>query len=284
MGLTIFRKSIRVYRQRREKMKKTLFLAGCLVAVLALAGVGFGQTAAEHILKGDEYFAVYEDQMALDEYLAAVQLEAGNYEALWKSARGIVDVSDLITGNDPESKEKRRAMYDDAVSYAKKAVAANPDDTWGHFVLSSAMGNKALLMSTKDQIDASKRIRTQIDKAIELDGTNDLAYHALGRWHRRMAEIGGAKRFFGGIIYGSIPKGSFAESEKAFLKAVELKPDYINHHIELARTYMAMGKFDLAVPEYQKTIDLPTSSSKDKDLKAEAAAEIEKANRKQKLD
>ena len=265
-------------------MKRTLLCAGGLVAVLALAGMGFAQTAAEHILKGDEYFAAFEDQQALDEYLAAVQLEPANYEALWKAARGIVDVSDLITGTDKASKEKRRTMYNDAVSYAKRAVAANPNDTWGHFIYSSAMGNKALLMSTKDQIDASKRIRAEIDKAIELDATNDLAYHALGRWHRRMAEIGGAKRFFGGLIYGSIPKGSFDEAVKAFQKAIELKPDYVNHHIELARTYMAMSKFDLAVPEYQKTIDMPMSSSKDKDLKAEAAVEIEKAKRKQKLD
>jgi tetratricopeptide (TPR) repeat protein len=265
-------------------MKRSLFFAGCVIAVLALAGIGYGQTASDHILKGDEYFAALDDQKALDEYLAAVQLEPANYEALWKAARGIVDVSDLITGTDKESKETRKKMYKDAVSYAYKAVAANREDTWGHFFLSSAMGNKALLMSTKDQIDASKKIRTEIDKAIELDGTNDLANHALGRWHRRMAEIGGAKRFFGGLIYGSIPKGTFAEAEKAFLRAIELKPDYINHHIELARTYMVMGKFDLAVPEYQKAIDLPVSTSKDKDLKAEAAVEIEKAKKKQKLD
>jgi tetratricopeptide (TPR) repeat protein len=264
-------------------MKKTLFFAVGLVAVLALAGIGFGQTAADHILKGDEYYAAYEDQKALDEYLEALKLDAWNYEALWKSARGIVDVSDLITGTDKASTEKRKKMYNDAVSYAHKAVAVNPNDTWGHFFLSSSMGNKALLMSTKDQIDASKKIRAEIDKAVELDGTNDVAFHALGRWHRRMAEIGGAKRFFGGIIYGSIPKGSMAEAEQAFLKAIEIKPEYANHHIELARTYMAMGKFDLAVPEYQKTIDLPMSSSKDKDLKAEAAVEIEKAKKKQKL-
>ncbi len=265
-------------------MKRNLSLACGLVAVLALVGTGFGQTVAEHILKGDDYFAAYDDQKALDEYLAAVQLEPGNYEALWKTARGIVDVSDLITGKDKESKEKRRKMYNDAVSYANKAVAANREDTWGHFILSSAMGNKALLMSTKDQIDASKKIRSEMDKAIELDATNDLAFHALGRWHRRMAEIGGAKRFFGGLIYGSIPKGTMAEAEKAFLKAIELKPDYINHHIELARTYMAMGKFELAVPEYQKTIDLPITASKDKDLKAEAAVEIEKAKKRQKIE
>lgn len=41
----------------------------------------------------------------------------------------------------------------------------------------------------------SKEIKTAIDKAIELDPNNDLAYHALGRWQRTMAEIGGAHAF-----------------------------------------------------------------------------------------
>jgi tetratricopeptide (TPR) repeat protein len=260
-------------------MRKTLLIAGCLVVFSVVASPCFAQTAADRLKAGDDFYAAYDDQKALDEYMAAVQLEPGNYEALWKTARGIVDLSDLITGKDEKSMEKRKTMYEDAVSYAKKAVAANPNDTWGHFFMSSTLGNKALLMGTKDQINASRQIKAEIEKAIALDVTNDLAYHALGRWQRRMAEIGGAKRFFGGIIYGSIPKGSFAEAEKAFLKAIELKPGYVNHHIELARTYVAMKKFPLAVPEYQQTIDLPISSSKDKDLKQEAAVEIEKAKK-----
>jgi tetratricopeptide (TPR) repeat protein len=263
-------------------MRNTLRIAGILMAVSALIAPCFAQTAqtaADHILAGDQFFSQFDDQKALDEYLAAVQLEPGNYEALWKTARGIVDLSDLITGKDDKSMEKRKKMYDDAVTYAKKAVTANPNDTWGHFMMSSTLGNKALLMGTKDQISASKQIKAEIEKAIELDGKNDLAYHALGRWQRRMAEIGGAKRFFGGIIYGSIPKGSNAEAEKAFLKAIEIQPNYVNHHIELARTYVSMKKFDKAVAEYQKTLDLPISTSKDKDLKQEAATEIEKAKK-----
>jgi tetratricopeptide (TPR) repeat protein len=233
--------------------------------------------AAEFTLKGDERYARFDEQGALDAYLAAVQLEPGNYEALWKAARGIEDLSDLVIGKDPASKEKRLKMYGDAVAYAAMAVAANPGDTWGHCFLSSSMGKRAVLMSIKDQINASEKILAEIDKAIELDGTNDLAYHGLGRWQRRAAEVGQARRFLGKLVYGSIPEGSFAEAEAAFKKAIELKPDYLDHHLELARTYVAMGKYDLAVPEYQKAIDLAPLTSKDNDLKAEAAVEIEKA-------
>jgi tetratricopeptide (TPR) repeat protein len=173
-------------------------------------------------------------------------------------------------------------MYATAVTYARKAIAVNSNDTWGHFCLSAAMGKKVLLLGKKEQIDASKVIKIEIDKAIELDVSNDLAYHALGRWHRRMAEIGGAKRALGSLFYGSIPKGSFAESEKLFLKAIELHPGYVNHHYELGLTYEALEKFDLAAAEFQKAIDLPVSSSKDKGIKKDAGIELEKALKKKK--
>jgi tetratricopeptide (TPR) repeat protein len=126
----------------------------------------------------------------------------------------------------------------------------------------------------------SKEIKIEVEKAIELDHTNDGAYHALGRWHRRMAEIGGVSRFFGGILYGSIPKGSFEESEKNLKKAVELKPDYINHRLELGRTYMAMDKYQPAAQEFQKCLDLPPTTSKDGGYKEEAKKELTRAQKK----
>ena len=75
------------------------------------------------------------------------------------------------------------------------------------------------MLGKKEQIAMSKEIKTAIDRAIELDAANDLAYHALGRWQRRMAEIGGAQRLFGSILFGSIPKGSFEEAVKALTES-----------------------------------------------------------------
>lgn len=123
-------------------MKRTIILTGLTVALLALAGTSFGQTAAEHIQTGDGYYAGYDDQKALEEYLAAVELEASNYEALWKTARAYVDTADLVDLAGKDAKETRKKMYGNAVTYARKAIAVNPNDTWGHFCLSAAMGKK----------------------------------------------------------------------------------------------------------------------------------------------
>ena len=253
-------------------MKKILF---ALAAVALLAGPALAQTAADHIREGDAAYAAWDDAKALDHYRAALALEPANYEALWKASRAIVDVADIIPATDSDIKERQKKMYTEATSLARKAVAANPNDTWGHFQLAASNGKRLLLLPKKDQIDASKAVKASIEKAIELDPTNHLAYHAFGRWHRRMDEIGGAKRFFGSIIYGSIPKGSYAESEKYLRKAIELHPEYINHYLELGRTLVALKKYDEAAESFQKAIDMPKTASKDDVLKAEAKAELD---------
>ena len=260
-------------------MKKSLFLG---ILIVALAVLGYGQTAADHIKAGDEAYAQFDDQKALEHYQEALKVEPQNYEALWKASRACVDIADVITKSDKAAAQQRQKLYTDGTNYALKAVAANPNDTWGHFQVAAALGLKLLMLSQKQQVDGSKQVKAEIDKAIALDPTNDLAYHALGRWHRRIAEIGGAQRFFGSILYGSIPKGSFAESEQYLKKAVDMKPEFIHHRLELGLTYVSLKKYDLAAQEFQKAIDLPKTTSKDDVLKDQARAELAKLKGKTK--
>jgi tetratricopeptide (TPR) repeat protein len=260
-------------------MKKMFLVLGLMTCV---AGLCLAQTAAEHIQAGDQAYAQFDDQKALQHYQEALKLDAGNYEALWKASRALVDIADVIPATDKDIKENQKKLYTEATALAKKAVDANPNDTWGHFQLAASNGKRLILLGKKEQIEASKAVRAEIDKAIELDSTNHLAYHALGRWHRRMDEIGGAKRFFGSIVYGSIPKGSYAESEKNLRKAIELHPEYANHYLELGRTLVALKKIDEAAEAFQKCIDLPKTTSKDDVLKAEARAELDKLKAKKK--
>jgi tetratricopeptide (TPR) repeat protein len=251
-------------------------------AAVLLAAPALSQSAAEHIQAGNTAYAAFDDAKALEHYQAALKLESGNYEALWKASRALVDIADVIPATAKDVKEQQKTMYTEATALARKAVAANPNDTWGHFQYAAANGKRLLLLGKKEQIEASKAVRAEIDKAIELDGTNHLAWHALGRWHRRMDEIGGAKRFFGNIIYGAIPKGSFEESETALRKAIELHPEFVNHRLELGRTLVALKKYDEARASFQEAIDLPKTTSKDDVLKAEAKTELDALKTKKK--
>jgi tetratricopeptide (TPR) repeat protein len=260
-------------------MKKTLFIFA-FAALLALPALS--QTAAEHIQAGDQAYAAFDDAAALTHYQEALALVPTNYEALWKASRAMVDIADVIPAADKDIKAKQMKGYSEALMLARKAVAVNPNDTWGHFMIAASNGKRLLLLGKKEQIDNSKAVRAEIDKALELDPNNHLAWHALGRWHRRMAEIGGVKRALGSLIYGSIPKGSFDESEKALRKAIELHPEYVNHYLELGRTLAALKRYDEAAQAFQKCIDLPKTTSKDDVIKADAKTELDALKTKKK--
>jgi len=269
-------------------MKKTpTFIAVLMVAAAAglwaqaaSAQSATPQTAADLIRAGDELYAKFDDAGAMVQYEKAAKLEPANYEALWKTSRAYLDVGDRMNPKTKAEEGQRIKLYLTSEDYAKKAVKANPNDTWGHFFDSAAMGMHALQLSQKQQVAMSKQVKLEIDKAIELDPKNDLAYNALGQWHRTMAEIGGVSRFFGSILFGSIPKGSYDESAKAFLKGIEIRSSYSNHHLELGRTYLDMKKKDLAAKEFQIAVDSPILTSKCADYKDEAKQELAKLKKK----
>jgi len=259
-------------------MKKWLCLSVALMLILAVSASA--QTAADLIKAGDDARDQKNDAKALESFLAAVKLEPANYTALWKASSSMVDVGDMVDVKVPGGLEKQKKYYQDAADLARKAVAANPNDTNGHFQLSAALGMYALGLGNKEKIAMSKEIKAEIEKAIELDPKNDGAYHALSRWHREIAEIGGAKRFFGSLLYGKIPKGTNEEALMYMKKAIEIKPDYINHHLELGRTYLVVKNYTEAAAEFQKCLDLPETYAKDAMYKDEAKAELAKVQEK----
>lgn len=125
--------------------------------------------------------------------------------------------------------------------------------------------------SVSKQIDLAHEIRAEVDKAIALDPQNGFAYHILGIWNRRLAEIGLMSRFLAQtILWRSVPKGSFEKSEEYFKKALSINPDVINHRLELAKTYVAMGKWNLARRYLRSIEDLPIHYSDDQNHKEKA--------------
>ena len=233
--------------------------------------VAFSQSAQEWIQQGDEAYGKFDNTAALEAYQKAVELDPNNYDALWKLSRAYVDVGEKL-----KDKNQRKQYYKRAEEYARKAIEINPNGAKGHLYLSIALGRVALDASPKERIRMSKEIKAEVDKALALDPNDDIAWHVLARWHRKLSTLSWIEKKFANIFLGGVPKeASIEKAVEAFQKAIELNPDHINHHLQLAITYEKMGEKDKAIAEYKKVLELPVKDADDPEHKQYAKERLE---------
>lgn len=234
-----------------------------------------GGTAATFIAKGDAAYKKFDNRAAVKYYRTAFETEPKNYEAAWKLARAYVDVGEKLS----DTKE-RRVYYEKGYDCAQKAVAINPDGSKGHLFLSIAIGRVALDAGAKERVKLSKEVKSEVDKALALDAQDDVAWHVLGRWHRRLSSLSWIEKNFANMFLGGVPKeASMQNAVDCFKKAIQLNPAHINHHLELGITYEEMGKKDLAVAAYRNVLELPIGDADDQDHKKEAEERLKKMGR-----
>jgi len=222
---------------------------------------------------GDSLEDLGEYQGALEAYMAVLEMDPENYRAAWKTGDQYTD----IAKNLPEdAKGEKEEKFDLARQYCEKAIAIDSTGWEGHTYLSIALGRLALFRGGKEKINLSKRVKEEADKGIALNPENDTAYHVVGLWNRNLANLSWVLKTFAKILYGGVPPGSNEEAVACLKKAIEIKPDYINHHLELAKTYEMTGKKELMKEPLNRVLELPATEPDDEEYKAEAQAMLAK--------
>lgn len=249
---------------------KNLLLVTSIFCVLNLP-LFAGDNVLIQIAKGDSLYKLFDNEGALQSYLAALELDSLNYEANWKAARAYTDVGETIDDDD-----ERADFYLLGSKYARKAVQLDSLGSKGHLFLSIALGRVALDAGAKERIQLSKDIKKEVDLAIKYDPNDDLAYHVLGRWNRKLSNLSWIEKGFADIFLGGVPEDASDENAvAAFKKAIQLRPQHINHHLELGITYEMMDMDEEARKEFQTCLDLPKSDSDDTKYKKDAQERLD---------
>jgi tetratricopeptide (TPR) repeat protein len=230
-----------------------------------------GSETSQLLQQADALYIAFKTEEALKALSRVLELDPNNHEALSKSARGYIDLGDNIPETEANWQEKRLKQYLIAEECARRAVKADPKGTWGHFYVAASLGKIASHSSVSKQIDLAEEIRSELEKAIAADPQNGFAYHVYAMWHRRMAEVGGGSRFLASVFLSrTVPQGSLNTALEYHKKALALNPTVISHHLELGKTYIALGKLDLARAALKSSLNYPIQFSDDANHKKEA--------------
>jgi len=233
------------------------------------------QSSEFHIKKGDEFALAFKIQQALDAYIEAFETDTSNCQALWRIAKMYIDL-----GEETEAEERSQYYYT-AEKWSRKTVSVCPDEPNGHFFVAVASGKLALYEGGKRKVNRSKEVKAEADKTLELEPNHHGAYHVLGRWHREIASLNWILKAAAKLIYGGVPPGATHKAAIVnFKKAIEINPEWINHHKQLGLTYMEMKKWQLAKNEFEAVLELPVFDHEDEYHKKVSSKLLDKVNKK----
>jgi len=233
---------------------------------LVIGVVGRARSESADLQRGDELYARGRLGEARQAYQGALAAEPPGFEPLCRLARVESELGEESAG------EAQRQYIAAAVEHARATAKAAPESAQGHVWLAVALGRQALKEGPKTRLALSREIKSEVDRAIALDPAIGRAYHVRALWNRKLASLNLIERGVANTVLGGVPKGASMENAVRDLqKAVELEPDYINHRLELGRTYLMIKDRAGARRELEKAVALtPGGSALDSRYQAEA--------------
>lgn len=227
------------------------------------------------LVKADSLYDNFVEKEALEAYKLLLQQDSLNYEALWRSSFLYSRI-----GNRQQEKETQREYFNQAKSLVEKALEVDSTDAQSHYVMSVAMGRMALISGARDRVAASREIKRHVDRALAFDSTHAGAWHVLGRWHFKVANLSFVERLAANTLFGGIPgDASNNKAAEAIERAIELNDDYVLYYHDLAMVYDEMGNKQKAIQACQSALKKENLTPDDSGLKKECREWIEEWKR-----
>ncbi|RYY40610.1 MAG: tetratricopeptide repeat protein [Chitinophagaceae bacterium] len=201
---------------------------------------------------------------ALETLKVAVKVNPSSYAALWK-------LSELCSriGKRQTRKEHQVEIYKLGKAYALRAVSVNPAGADGYYALGLAIGRLGMMESGRERVQAVKEIRSNIEKALQLNPAHGRAWHVLGKWHYEVNNLGMFEKAALKIIYGGLPPASLREAINCYEKARAYEPDFALNFLELAKAYHRNGQDDKAKECLRRLPAIPNKTGDDAHIKSE---------------
>lgn len=244
-----------------------LFLKTILISVLFIAP-GNARDFKEVIQKGDELYKSFENKQALQYYLKAYEIAPDDYEVLLKVTRTYNDIGEEYV--ELEDNKNAELYINEAIKFAELFIKKYPESAAAHSYLAMSYGNLAMFKGGRDRVKLAHKIKDNASSSVEMNPNDYLPYLILGIYNREIAGLNWFERAFANTFFGEVPKGSYAESEMMFKKALSIMPDMIIALYHLSRTYQKMERKDDEVRLLRKVMNLPLRDFRDKYAKIKA--------------
>ncbi|RTL51986.1 MAG: tetratricopeptide repeat protein [Sphingobacteriales bacterium] len=206
------------------------------------------------------------EQQALAIYKKILVIAPDNLNALVKATE-----LSCSTGERLPIANDKRITFQSALAYAQRAIAAHPEAAESYYAL--ALASAKMTEVEKDRkllVQYVKDIKTNADKALNINPNLGMANFVEGRWHYEMNNLNWAKKLALKTMYpGGIPPTSYDSAIVYLEKCRQTQPYYVMNYLILAKSYQANNNPSKAIEVLKQLVKLPVRTPDDAALKTE---------------
>ena len=242
-----------------------IFLFSCILCTSSPAAMAAGEPVAgyEQLLQqARQLLSTYKDSEALQLYEQVLSVAPDNYEALCKASFLHCRIGDRYT--DETSKTNH---FSKAKLFAQQAYALNPEDAESNYVMAMATACEAMIAGPRQRLIDINEVKTFVDAALARDSRHAGAWHIMGRWYYKMANLNMAEKIASKMLFGGVcGEATNQEAAKALENAVAYDPGNIRYYFDLACVYAEMKDAAACTATLEKAISLQYETKEELEL------------------
>ncbi|KAI6207265.1 hypothetical protein M3Y99_01853600 [Aphelenchoides fujianensis] len=201
--------------------------------------------------------------------------EGGNQEnvdVLWRLARAMYFLS-------VEDKKKHKDLMYEGQKFAARGHELKADDFESLRWASILTGSISDISGNKEKIQQGNLFKEYLDKALAINPEEYSLLHMSGRLAFSVASLSWIEKKLAVTLFGNPPEGTMEEAIEKFEKVAELKPDWIENFLYLAKAYIAKdpkGNKQKIADALKKCVELQPANASDRAAQEEAKGLIKK--------
>jgi regulator of microtubule dynamics protein 3 len=242
-------------------------LQNCLLLIMLglsanplCADVGSG---TEQLLKkAEELMVNYRDSEALAMYEQVLEATPDNYTALCRASFLNCRIGERIS-----DEGTKLAFYVKAKQYATRAYELNPQDAEANYVMAASLGAMAMISGPKQRLESINQMKTFLDAALANNAEHAEAWHLLGRWYFKMANLNFAEAAASKMLFGGVCGiATNEEAATALQTAIKYNPSKIQYYFDLATVYREMKSTEDCTQTLEQAIALEVTTRDELEL------------------
>jgi tetratricopeptide (TPR) repeat protein len=179
--------------------------------------------------------------------------------------KSLLRVSELycMMGNETENEERRKQLYQLAISYADRIWLSDSTTADAHYAKALVYGRQITYSSVKEKALLTKKIKEEADKALVIDPNHFKSLYTLAKWNDEVSSLNPAAKAALKVFFGGLPSASIEEAIRLYQEVRKLSPTFILNNYDLALALKKSGKPDQAITIMNAQMKYPIKTTED---------------------